>query len=88
MDGPSLLVIAAQQEEDLGLKSIPFAVGVKVRKKWILFEYFQQNFGVECWLKKAGEGRLSDTNDPFDGNIHGKAPRVKSREMAPAAFLD
>ena len=79
MHRPPLLVIAAQEKEDLRLKGITFAVSVKIGEKGILFKYFQQDFGVECWLKKAGEGRLADSDDPFDGNIHGKAPIVKSR---------
>ena len=36
-------------------------------------------------LKQAGEGRLADSDDPFDGNIHGSAPMVKSRSAAPLA---
>src|SRR5436189_2911579 len=70
MDCPSLLVIAAQQKEYLRLKGITFAIRVEIGKKGILLENFQKDFGIECILKKAGEGRLADSNDPFDGNVH------------------
>jgi len=28
-------------------------------------------------LKKAGESGLADSDDPFNGNIHGRAPTAK-----------
>jgi len=72
MHGAPLLVVTAQQKEDLRLKGVAFTVSIKIGEKGILFKHFQQNFGVECWLKKAGEGRLADSDDPFDGNVHGR----------------
>src|SRR5512134_926995 len=82
MHCPPLLVIAAQQKENLRLKGVTFAIGVKIGEKGILLKHFQQDFGVECWLKKAGEGRLADSDDPFDGNIHERAPMMKSHRAA------
>jgi hypothetical protein len=40
-----LLLIAAQQEENLGLKRIASSVGVKTAEKRVLFEHFQENLG-------------------------------------------
>jgi hypothetical protein len=59
------------------LESIAFAVAVEIGEEGILFENFQQDFGIKCVLKKAGEGGLADSDDPFNGNIHGRAPAVK-----------
>jgi hypothetical protein len=53
------------------LKSVALTVGVKIGKKGILLKDFQKDLGVECRLQEAGEGGLADSNDPFDGNIHG-----------------
>jgi hypothetical protein len=60
----------------LRLKGITFAVSVEIGEKRILLENFQEDFGIECWLKKAGEGRFADSDDPFNGNIHERAPMV------------
>lgn len=76
MDGAALLVIAAQQKEDLGLKSIALTVAIKIREERILLEDFQNDLGIECRLKQAGKGRLTDSDDPFDGNVHEQAPKV------------
>src|SRR5687767_863686 len=70
-------MIAAQQKEDLRLKCISFAVAVEIGEKRILLKDLQKNFGVEHRLKKAGQGGLADSDDPFNGNIHGWAPGVK-----------
>jgi len=69
---PTLLMIATQQKEYLRLKGVAFAIGVKIGEKGILLKNFQKDFSIECILKKAGEGRLADSNDPFDGNVHGR----------------
>src|SRR5512138_2021943 len=61
----ALLVIAAQQKEDLRLKRISFAVGIEIGQKRILLEDFEQNLGIKCILKKAGEGGLPNSDDPF-----------------------
>jgi hypothetical protein len=61
------------------LKGVTLTVGVKIGKKRVLLENFQQDLSIEYRLKQASEGRLADSNDPFDGNIHGWAPVVKSR---------
>jgi hypothetical protein len=55
----------------LRLKGVAFTIGVKVGEKGILFKDFQKDFGVEWLLKQAGEGRLADSDDPFNGDIHG-----------------
>jgi hypothetical protein len=67
MDGAPLLLIATQQKEDLCLEGIALPVAVEIRKEWILLEDLEQDFGVKCILKKAGKGRLSNSDDPFDG---------------------
>ena len=63
-------MITAQQKENLRLKRISFAVGIKIGQERVLFKDFQNNFGVERGLKQAGEGRLTNSDDPFDGNVH------------------
>jgi hypothetical protein len=70
VNGAALLMITAQQKEDLCLKCVSFAVVVKIGKKGVLLEDLQNDFGVECRLKKAGEGGLTDSYDPFDGYVH------------------
>ena len=72
MHCPPLLMIAAQQKKYLRLVSVKLAIRGGIGKKRILLKNFQKDFGVERILKKAGEGRLADSNDPFDGNIHGR----------------
>jgi hypothetical protein len=70
-------MIAAQQKKDLCLKGVAFTVGVEIREKGILLENLKKDLGVKGGLQQAGEGRLSDSDDPFDGNIHENAPVVK-----------
>src|ERR1043165_6534939 len=61
--GAPLLMIATQQEKDLRLNGITFAVSVEIGEKGILLENFQKDFGVKCRLKKAGEGRLARSEE-------------------------
>ena len=46
-DDPVLLVIATDQEKDLGLECVTIPVGVKIAEKWIFFEDFEQEFRGE-----------------------------------------
>jgi hypothetical protein len=71
MYGAALLMIATQQKEDLCLKGISFTVAIEIGEERVLFKDFQNNFGVECGLKQAGEGGLTDSDHPFDGYVHG-----------------
>jgi hypothetical protein len=74
-----LLMITAQQEEDLRLKRVTLTICIEIGEKRIFLKHFQKDFSVERWLKHTGEGRFADSNDPFDGNVHERAPMVKSR---------
>ena len=71
----TLLMIATQQKEDLGLKGISFTVTVEIGKEWVLFKDFENDFGVESRFEKAGEGGLTDSDHPFDGYVHGLRSR-------------
>src|SRR4030095_3290012 len=76
MYSSALLVITAKQKEDLGLKGIPLTVAIKIREKWVFFKDFENNFGVKSRSQQTGEGRLTNSDDPFDGNVHEQAPKV------------
>jgi hypothetical protein len=69
-------MITTQQKEDLGLKGIAFTITVKIGKERVLFKDFQNDLGIECGLEKAGKSGLTDSDNPFDGNVHEQAPKV------------
>ena len=53
MTRAALLVVAAEQEEDLGLEGVAGAVGVEVREEGILLEDLEQDSDFES---AAGAG--------------------------------
>jgi len=64
-----LLMVAAEQEKELGLKRQAVAILVKTRQKRIFLKHFQQHGGVvEFVLQQAGQRGFAHTNDPFNGD--------------------
>ena len=70
-DAPALLVVAAEQEEDLGLEGIARPVFVEVGQERILLKNLQLQFGVKIGLQQARKRGFSDADDALNGNIHG-----------------
>src|SRR3990172_8097785 len=69
-DAVVLLMVAAEQKENLGLKSISCSVCVKIGEEWILLKYFQQDFRFECRLQEACKRGFSPADHSFDGDVH------------------
>ena len=63
-------MVAREQKEDLRLKGVARAVGVKIREKWVLFEDLEQNFCAENRLEETNERGFADADDAFDSEIH------------------
>ena len=66
----ALLMVAAEQEEDLGLEGVARPVGVEIGEEGILLEDLEQDLGFESGLEQARQGGLADADDTFDGNVH------------------
>jgi len=66
-----LLVIAAEQEEDLGLESIALPVAVEIGQERIFLEDLEQQVGLKSRRQQAGQCCLSHSDDTFYGNVHG-----------------
>ena len=69
-DVAALLMVAAEQEEDLRLEGVALAVGVKVAQKGVLFKDFQHQFGVEAGLQHARQRSFANTDNTFDRKVH------------------
>ena len=73
-----MLVVAAEQEENLGLEGIPLPVGVEIGQERVFFKDFQQQLSLEGWLQQARQGSFSDADNTFDGCVH--HGRVRSQD--------
>jgi len=69
-DDLMLLLVAAEQEEDLRLEGIAAAVAIKVGEEGIFLENFEQKVGRKSGVDKARQGGLADSDNAFDGYIH------------------
>lgn len=85
-DDAVLLVIAADQEENLGLEGVAGAIGVEITEKRVLFEHFQQRFGGQGLRQHPRQGGLAHADDAFDRDVlvaaHVKSRRVGGDAMA------
>jgi hypothetical protein len=70
-DAAALLVVAAEQEEDLGLEGIAGPVGVEIGEEGVFLEDLEQQVCFECRCEQAGQGGLPDADNTFDGDVHG-----------------
>ncbi len=76
-DTAPLLVVAAQEKEDLGLEGVTGPVGIEIGKEWVFLEDFEQKFRFERRRQHACQGGLADPDDSLDGNVHGLSRRKK-----------
>ncbi len=81
-DRLALLVVAAEQEEDLGLEGVALPVAVEVGQEGILLERLEEQLGGKHRLEQPGQGGLADTDDTFDGQIHAFFPVLARRRAA------
>ncbi len=66
----ALLVVAAQQEEDLGLEGVAPPVGIEVGQEGVLLEGLEQQHSVKHRMKQARQGGLADADDAFNRQVH------------------
>lgn len=60
-----LLVIAADQEEDLGLKSKAIPISVEITQEWVFLKDFEQEFGGKGVGQHSSQCSFADTNNAF-----------------------
>jgi len=65
-----LLLIAAEQKEDLGLEGVAAAVAVEIAQEGVFLEDFQEQVGGESRMDETGKRGFADADDTFDGNEH------------------
>src|SRR3990170_5849681 len=64
-----LLLIAAQEEEKLGLEGILFHVAVELGQKSVLFDLFQKGLAAEFLCQEFGKARFAHAYRAFYGYV-------------------
>src|SRR5581483_1983727 len=65
-----LLMIPTEEEKNLRLKRVAFAVLIKAREKGIFLKHFEQQTRVKHRFEQTRQRRFADADYAFDGNIH------------------
>ena len=63
------LLVAAHEEEHLGLEGVAAGVLVEVLEEGILLGLLEDELGVETLGQELREARLPDTDDPLDRDV-------------------
>ena len=64
-----LLPVPCEEEEDLGLKRVPFRIAVEVLQEGVFLELLQNDLGPQRFTEHAAQRGLPGADAPLDRDI-------------------